>query len=256
MRTLFRLNPQFDNPVWRSWLQQLPEMVASLPAEALIQGGRNDVYRIEMDGYPLIAKCFYNRGAWKKVAYRFASSKARRSYEHSERLLKIGLRSPTPIAWREDWSGPWLENGYYICDYIDFEHEARRLNDRPRQEAIEKSRAAGRDFAEMHNSGIRHLDLTPGNLLFPKTQSDDYQPYIIDNNRMRFASIGVKEGILSLLQLELEGELRDALIDGYARSRNITSERCRELYEQGLRRHQLKWRIKNGTRPLRRKIGL
>lgn len=256
MPTRFRINPEFDNSSWRAWLQRLPELVDGLTADALLQGGRNDVYRLEKDDRSLVVKRFHNRGAWKKVVYRIYSSKARRSYEHSGRLLEIGLRSPTPIAWREDWAGLWLEKGYYICDYIDFEHEARRLSERPRQEALEKARVVGRDFARMHEAGIRHLDLTPGNLLFPKRASADCQPYIIDNNRMRFASISVHEGILSLLQLELEGELLGAFVDSYARYRNLTPELCHGIYERRLRRHKLKWRVKNATRPLRRKIGL
>lgn len=260
MRVRCVLHHLFSDAAWQEWLQDLPGVAASVPPSQILQSGRNLVFWTEFGGQRVVVKRFSNRGAWKKMAYSFRPSKARRSYENSMRLIDSGLQTPQPIGWREDRSGRWLETSYYVCQHVDVAHEARALANgcATHSDAEPKAELVGREIARMHEARILHLDLTPGNLLFLQGSPgpDPWQLHIVDNNRMRFGRVSAAHGISSLLQVEFQGELLDSLLQSYAKTRGIDTSLCRKRYSERLRRYQLKWRIKNTTRPWRRRIGL
>jgi hypothetical protein len=79
--------------------------------------------------------------------------------------------------------------------------------------------------------------------------------YFIDCNRMQTGPVSQAIGLQALVRMGLEGEHIDAYVDAYALERGIDQAWCRSRYRQLLRRHQWQWRIKNKTRPWRRKIG-
>lgn len=256
MRTVSRLCPGYDDSAWQQWLIRLPQIAASISDEQTIQSARNHVFWTEHAGRRLVVKRFFNRGAWKKLVYRFTSSKARRSYDHSMRLLENGLQSPQPVAWREDWNSGWLHESYYVCEHIPFAHEARSLDDAALSARDRKAALVGEEIARMHEANILHRDLTPGNLLFLDAGADEWRLHVVDNNRMRFGRVSPASGINSLLQVDIDGRPLEIALDAYARARGIDPDTCRRQYASRLRRYQFKWRIKNSTRPWRRKLGL
>ncbi|MCH6258859.1 lipopolysaccharide kinase InaA family protein [Puniceicoccaceae bacterium K14] len=256
MRLTSFLNPSLTDDSWRGLVENIDKIRSGLTPNALLQGGRNDVYKIEHEGKQLVLKCFYNRGAWKKVAYKLSTSKARRSYLHSQKLINIGINSPSPIFWREDWDGAWLQNSYYVSEFLDYAHDGRSFNDSSIEDKTFKIRLAAETIACMHEAEIEHLDLNPANFLFKQGIDRKWQIYIIDNNRMKVGPVSLKRGITPLLLMELKGEDLDLLIASYSKVRNVDTADCRNLYFNTLNRHNLKWRIKSKTRPWRRKIGL
>jgi len=256
MARVIHLNSALPQPPWRELLEGLPEITRRLPRSQLVQGGRNDIYRFERFGRRLAVKRFVNEGPWKKVAYRFATSKARRSYEGSEALRRAGLQAPQPLGWLEERDGPWLRESYFLCDYLDVVHEARSISNEPGVDWRPLVRLIARSIARMHEAGILHLDLTPGNLLFVDVGGPEWELHFVDNNRMRFGPVGFAAGMRSLLQPAIEGPLAEPYLEAYARARGFDLERCRRFYRSAQRRYKLKWRMKDATRPWRRKIGL
>jgi tRNA A-37 threonylcarbamoyl transferase component Bud32 len=246
----------YDTPVWRRWLQELPDTIDDFTKEELIQGGRNQLFRRRFEGVEIVVKRFPNRDAWKKIVYRICQGKAKRSYLHSERLNQAGLNSPEPIAWLETWEGPWLKDSFYICVFAPFEHEARELkrSDLPARDA--KARLLGQSLAKMHQANILHLDLTPGNLLYTSRKEDEWEIQIVDNNRMRFGPVGPRIAMTSLVQADLPDDLVSPMLSAYAESNQDSLGDLEKAYWKRRRSYELKWRIKNATRPLRRKIGL
>ena len=108
----------------------------------------------------------------------------------------------------------------------------------------------------MHDAGMIHLDLTPRNLLFVHEDGPGWKLHFVDNNRMSFGKVGLKRGIRSILQCGVKGEDAGPFVEAYALRRGFDPALCLNLYESLGRGHQLKWRVKNATRPWRRKIGL
>ena len=246
----------YNTPAWQNWLEELPEAEDRLPDDKLIQGGRNQLFRCQFDDVDLVVKRFPNGGAWKKLVYRVFPGKAKRSYLHSERLNEAGLNSPAPVAWLESWKGSWLDESFYICRFTPFEHEAREFHRPELPERTEKARLLGQSLARMHQSEILHLDLTPGNLLFTKDLDEGWKLHIVDNNRMRFGPVSSRAAITSLVQADLPDDLVQPMLEAYAEHGQSTLEALNRAYRKRLQNYALKWRIKNATRPWRRKIGL
>jgi len=246
----------YDKPAWGSWLGALPEAEDRFPEDRLIQGGRNQLFRCRFDDVELVVKRFPNNGAWKKAVYRVFPGKAKRSYSNSQRLNQVGLNSPDPVAWVESWEGSWLNESYYVCRFTPFEHEARELGHTELPQRVEKARLLGRSLAKMHAAEILHLDLTPGNLLFTNSVDGEWELHIVDNNRMRFGPISKRAAITSLVQADLPEDLVRPMLEAYADNSQISLEALEVAYEKRRQRYALKWRIKNATRPWRRKIGL
>lgn len=255
MKTTIHLHESYRLPKWQQWMDDLPRKVAALPASQVIQTGRNRVHWIEHEGQKLVVKHFLNTGVWKKTVYRIWSGKARRSFDHSLALIQAGLRTPQPVAWREDWKGPFLKESFYVSGHVEIAQSARairrlKIDWRPQVTKIAQS------IARMHDAGLLHRDLTAGNFLFVGEKEEQWSLYIIDNNRMSFGEIDLRKGIKSLLQPKIEGEYLEPYVAAYAQAREFDPAVCLKLYEGLMGGHKLKWKIKNLTRPWRRKIGL
>lgn len=256
MSLKMQIADSFDEPAWRRWLEGLPEMVDQFPDEKLIQGGRNQLFRCQFEDTDLVVKRFPNSSAWKKLAYRVCSSKAKRSYLHSQRLNQAGLNSPAPVAWLEFWEGKWLKESFYVCLFVPFEHEARQLHQPQLPERVEKAKLLGQSLAKMHRAEILHLDLTPGNLLYTSGQNSGWEIQIVDNNRMRFGPVPRRAAVTSLAQADLPEDLLPSMLSTYAECVRIPFEEIEQAFRRRRQSYALKWRIKNATRPWRRKIGL
>ncbi len=256
VKTISHLHGQFNLPEWREWIDALPARVAELPATHLLQGGRNRVCWAEHQGEKFVIKHFRNAGPWKKMVYRISTSKARRSFDHSMALIDAGVPSPQPVGWREDWSGGFLRESFYVCAMVEIAHSARAIRRNREIDWAPQIEKIARNTARMHDAGILHLDLTAGNILFVGESPEAWVVHLIDNNRMTFGRIGLRRGIQSLLQLMIEGERQERYVTTYAHAREFDPEVCLSVYQGLIGRHKLKWRIKNITRPWRRKIGL
>ena len=68
-------------------------------------GKRNTIKLFELEGKTINVKSFKVPSFYNKVVYKFfRKSKARRSYEYANRLLKYGIGTPQPIAFAENFS--------------------------------------------------------------------------------------------------------------------------------------------------------
>jgi len=119
-------------------------------------------------------------------------SKAKRSYKYAFRLLEKGISTPDPIACLEDKSGGLLGYSYYVCIY---ENEASHIREEMTNETIDSLflKDLAHFIAKIHNQGILFRDLSPGNILFKKTEKGLHF-FLIDINRMSFKkSISIKK---------------------------------------------------------------
>lgn len=246
------LHPDFDHMNWHDALLQLYTTDA---VGSVLHSGRNIVSRQQLQGRTVVVKHFRNRGLRKKIAYKIRSSKARRSFEHALQIMKAGLLSPQPIAWREDWQGGWLQQSFYVCDFVDAAYTVWDL----KKDAVPGNKGCiaqlGALIGKLHNAGLHHQDLTPGNVLLCQVEQG-FDMYVIDCNRMLVGDVSQQTGLHALVRMGLEGAHIDPYVAAYAAERELNEDWCQERYRQLLNRHQWKWRIKNKSRPWRRKLGL
>ena len=169
-------------------IKALAERILSdgIPSEArIIYKGRNRVYALKLsDGSEVNIKAFkIPRGLNPYIYTLFRKSKARRSYENSQQLIKLGINAPEPLAYIEIRNGIRLGRSYYICRQIESQN-VRDWDKKPDCEAL--LQALAEEIVKLHEAGVLHKDFSPGNVLYTGNQNDGYTFYYIDLNRMSF----------------------------------------------------------------------
>ncbi len=182
----------------------------------LIYQARNKVYSYTYGNEKLNIKAFHCPRFINAYAYgTLRKSKARRSFEFAVRLKKLGIGTPEPIAFIENFDSGKLRESYYICRQIEGEN-VRDWERRPDSEELISALAA--DLVKLHRAGVFHKDYTPGNILFTKDDRGQYRFYYIDLNRMQFDVTSTDVLMQNFRAIHLDAEQTLRLARAYARS--------------------------------------
>ena len=179
----------YTKPKFKPELNELVDYLAlhGIPQEAhCIYTGRNNVYTLVCDNKILSIKDFKKPKFPNCYIYtNFRKSKARRSFEHAETLLAKGIPTPEPLGWIEITENLKLTRSYYICAQSSKTRNLRNWEnwDKATQDVVLKAYAEL--MHKMHNQGILHLDLSPGNVLWDNNKTTSEVEFdVIDLNRM------------------------------------------------------------------------
>ncbi len=147
---------------------------------------RNIIKVIDYNNQKIVVKSFKVPNFINQFAYRFIrDSKAKRSFLNAQKLVKLNINTPKPIAYVEFFE-PLLCDSFYICEYFDYDFEIRTVL---RDSNFEDRENIFKEFAsfsyELHQKGVYHIDFSPGNVLIKKG-FDRYIFSIVDVNRMKF----------------------------------------------------------------------
>lgn len=149
---------------------------------------RNTIKLFELDGISINVKSFKVPNFINKIIYRyFRKSKARRSFEFANILLKNGIGTPQPFAYFENHDFIGLKDSYYVSEHLKYDLTYRELveiPDYPDREII--LRQFTRFSYLLHQKGIEFKDHSPGNTLIIKNDLGDYNFFLVDLNRMEF----------------------------------------------------------------------
>lgn len=156
-----------------------------LESNTILQDDRNMIKVVNYKNESLVVKSYKKPGFLNSLIYTFfQKSKAWRAYEYA---LKIPEFTPKPIA-RIEYLTPFLSKSYFVCEKFDEEFNLQKplfYNHADRGNIFSQ-------FAEfvyrLHEKGIFHKDLSPGNILIKKN-GEKYQFKIIDINRMIFKKL-------------------------------------------------------------------
>jgi hypothetical protein len=246
--TAVRIDPAWDTPATRAacggLAATLVTTLATLPESAVIHRGRNTLFRLTMADTEVVAKVFPPRHGWRRLVRR--GCKANQALDHAARLRDLGLGTPAPYAALQFADG----SACYICAWIPGCRRVWELHDGLLPDGDRHCAELGAFVARMHLAGVLHRDNTPGNILL-KPAGDRFDQLVVDTNRMRFGRVGRCVGLASLVQLECQ----DRLLDAYCRVRGWSGRLPRLLFRCHRLVHRVKWWLKDGTRPLRRKLG-
>ena len=153
----------------------------------LVYIARNQLKHFSVEGYDVIVKRYKKPHLINRIAYSYLRpSKAKRAYEYAFKLLELGVDSPAPIAYIEEYSCGLLTYGYFISIYEKDYSLIRELM-AGTQEDASLLKALSLYIAKIHSKGVLHLDMSPGNILY-KRQGSDFHFTLIDINRMQFLS--------------------------------------------------------------------
>ncbi len=151
-------------------------------------GDRNQIKLFKIDDKTVNIKSFKVPHLINKIAYKyFRKSKARRSYEYANALLKFGIGTPSPIAFCENFSIVGLDKSYYASEHLTCDLTYRELvevPDYPDHDTI--LRQFTKFTFDLHEKGVEFLDHSPGNTLIKKVNENQYEFFLVDLNRMNF----------------------------------------------------------------------
>ena len=228
---IFHPRVVFINEVYK----ELSDFVKVLPVHfkngdgEVIYKGRNELREFNCKGFDLVVKSFRKPNLVNQIVYGlFRSSKAERSYEYANMLLKSGIGSPCPVAYYTERAGLFFIRSYYVslkseCPYTYYD---LMKNNFPGQEQV--LRAIARTTAALHEHGYLHKDYSRGNILFRETDGG-VKVEIIDLNRIRFMEIGMEVGCKNFERLPGTQEMFAVLADEYAKVRGFDFCKCFQL---------------------------
>lgn len=234
-----RIAPGLDRPELREALTGIEPLLAAQGEAGVVYRARNLLVRCPLAGSPAVVKAFpAGKGARKAV----------QAFDHAQELRHRGFLTPAPIAALTAPDG----RGWYCCDWIEGCRSVWDLHDGRIPDAERCCDGLGCLIGRLHEAGIHHRDLTPGNVLLQPRPDGGFDHLLIDLNRMRFTRVGHLAGITALVKLECQGRL----LEPYCRTRGIRGGLAPALYRAAFAWHRFEFWCKNRTRPLRRKVGL
>jgi len=191
---------------------------------------RNSIKLFQLNDETVNVKAFKIPNIFNQIAYKyFRKSKAQRSFEYANKLEKLGIGTPRPIAYFE-YSTPFLfKKSFYVSHQLECDLTYRELildANYPNHEEI--LRAFTRFTYELHEKGILFKDHSPGNTLIKKTDNE-YQFFLVDLNRMDFTEIAIADRIKNFKRLTPKKEMVAIMSNEYSKLTGINEK---ELFDE------------------------
>lgn len=221
--------------------QELPTGVACVP----LYEGRNTLYEIRLspDAPSYTIKVFARQALWRRLYYSYVGrSKAARSYINATRLLALGIGTPRPIGYSEERDRWGVLCGSAFSTEL-FEGGERGIYPHIYGWTAPDGflAALARFVARLHHLGIEHLDLSPGNILYRYSAEVGYEFYLIDLNRMRFATrpLGMAEAARNVARLFVARSVSSQFACLYAEARGWSACEVIEVFNEACDRFWL-----------------
>lgn len=153
----------------------------SIDTASIIHSGRNTIWTTNLNNTVLVVKMFGN-GLKSKFLYSFRASKAKRSMCNAIELQKLGVSTPTPIAFAEKRNIlGFLQRCWFVSEYEESMSYAEALL----IYGTDVADAFAGFVAELHEKGILHNDLNNSNVRVKVSPKCTFHFSLIDLNRMR-----------------------------------------------------------------------
>ena len=187
----------------------------------IIKDHRNIIKKFKLGDFEVNIKSFGKPPMFNAFIYSFFRlTKAHRSFDYARKLLKKGIKTPSPICYCEYKSKGILNSSFYVSKQLKFDY--------PISDVINNVNFPNRvkilnDFVlftfKLHENGINFLDHSPGNTLV-KFHNSSPIFYLIDLNRMKFEKMNFTKRIMNFRRLTNDKEVLKIISKEYARLYN------------------------------------
>lgn len=178
-----------------------PELIAEPNKKETLRKARNAIWTIpdpRNANKKLVIKQPVKFNLFKKITDRFKPSKALRSWNGAQELLRSGVNNAAPIAYFEKINDKSLKQNFYVCEYVPADFSIREMfsafaNGQSYFEGISQDSAyqqVCKFLLNMHNKGAFFRDLSGGNILVNKLDEGNLSFSLIDTGRARFFNHG------------------------------------------------------------------
>ncbi|MFB9053017.1 Kdo domain containing protein [Formosa undariae] len=186
--------------------------------EERVHQDRNTIKVFPLNESLINIKSFKVPNLINQIAYKFfRKSKAQRSFEYANILIKKDVGTPEPVGYYEFTTPFSFKNSFYISEQLESELTYRELCrdlNYPDHEAI--LRGFTRFTFDLHEKQINFLDHSPGNTLIKKI-GEDYQYYLVDLNRMEFGPMDFETRMKNFGRLTTHKSMIQVMSDEYAK---------------------------------------
>lgn len=195
------------------------------------EGERNTIKNVTSQSFDLNIKSFKVPHLVNRIAYSyFRKSKANRSFEYANTLLKLGVNTPKPFAYFEYSIFNFLKNSYYVSNQFHSDLTYRELTinlNYPDYDTI--LREFTRFTFDLHEKGVNFLDHSPGNTLIKKNESTGkYDFYLVDLNRMKFQEMSFEDRMKNFSKLTSRKGMVKVMSNEYSK---LVSESEEQIFE-------------------------
>jgi len=187
--------------------------------DLMVKGSRNIIKSNYLGNEKVNIKFFQKPDFIKSIIYSFfRTTKAKRSFDYANYLLKHNINTPFPIAFVEERTGlGLLGNSFYFCEQIDYDFTIRELIHNP---SFPERNIILEQFTEftykMHEAKINFLDHSPGNTLIVNKGNGKYDFYLIDLNRMKFEDLSIEKRMDNFKKMWLSKQMIKVVAKKYA----------------------------------------
>ena len=225
----------------RKFIEDLPQDFDNLGE--VIYKGRNIVKIVSVNGIQLNVKSFKVPNVVNRFVYgNIRQSKASRSFTYANILIDNHINTPDPVAYIEEGNGLNFGRSYYISIHEEFDGLMREFKWGKLEGREELLLQFARFTASMHQKGIMHIDYSPGNILYKKSDNE-YSFYLVDLNRMYFGNISQEKGCRNFCRLWGSSEMLIFIATEYAKARGFDQTQCVDMV---LKYHQQFWKKFSG----------
>lgn len=162
-------------------------------------------------------------------SYKLLKPKGARAYYYPRRLAERGIPTPEPVAYLEEWHRTVLGYSYFVSVQCEYKHMMYELGNAPEGTYEDLATAFGRFTARLHEKGVLHLDYSPGNILWERTEQGEYRFMLVDINRMRFGKVSMNDGCKNFKRLWGPKRFFVMVVEAYAERRKMDAKQCIEI---------------------------
>lgn len=191
---------------------------------AVLYSGRNTLYEIRTPrGDAYVVKRFGRLSLLRRLYYTYlGSSKAKRSCLNALSLGFLEISTPQPIGYLERYGALGLiEQAYYTSRSAEASVSSIHPHMRGWTAPTGFLPALARFVADLHQAGVAHHDLSPGNILYRLDSEGQYRFSLVDVNRMAFSShaLSPTQSVRNLARLASNLAVSTTLAQYYAEAR-------------------------------------
>jgi tRNA A-37 threonylcarbamoyl transferase component Bud32 len=215
---------EFQNERTKDFIRNI-KTYFNQPSNNTIYDKRNIIKIVEYENRKYVVKSFKKPHLLNQIIYRFwRESKAKRSFNNSMRLRRMGINTPEPIGYIAFPTRFRFLESFYISDLLDFDFEIRAVFADREFEDRENILKRFVEFTyTLHKRGVYHVDYSPGNILVKKLNGW-YSFSIIDLNRMRFLKLDNELRMKSISKLTKSKEDNQFIAEYYAKISNLDKD--------------------------------
>jgi tRNA A-37 threonylcarbamoyl transferase component Bud32 len=129
------------------------------------------ISRVLWNDQDAVIKRYNHRSFWHSLRYTIRGSRAKRNWLCAHHLLNLGIATPEPLAYWDEYKGPFLWRSYFVARFVAGRLVHHILRDKD-VSASEKQRISDEVLVllrVMGGHGVSHGDMKHANILYDGT---------------------------------------------------------------------------------------